>query len=393
MKRYLFQLGNHPNISRAEISKNLPNFQEVREVMQGFWLYVGKEISFPQKLLDALGGTIRIAEVLHPKSDGHVSPQQNIVDYLHSEFPEGKIKLGLSIFGGGEKLLQKKLFEIKNILKKKGRNIRIINRGNQNLDAGTLHKEKIFIKDKSAEILQITSPDSPVPILAKTIATQDVEAFAQRDFHKPVRDMQVGMLPPKLALSLVNLASHKGNLPKSIWDPFCGTGTVLVEAGLLGIECTGSDISEKMVLAAEKNWEHFFPYTSARIFKLDATQIGTNSPQVDAIVSEGYLGPIFHKPLNEKEYRQARHTVESVMEPFLTSLSKNTHIQKVAFSLPFWKMKSGKNGFCEKTLATMGRFWKNALDEKFLTERKTLLFRRSNQVVGREIFVLERKRR
>ncbi len=40
---------------------------------------------------------------------------------------------------------------------------------------------------------------------ASTIAVQNIDAFASRDLEK-VRDMQVGMLPTKLALTMINLA-------------------------------------------------------------------------------------------------------------------------------------------------------------------------------------------
>jgi tRNA G10 N-methylase Trm11 len=32
--------------------------------------------------------------------------------------------------------------------------------------------------------------------------------------------------------------------PRSVCDPFCGSGTTLVEANVLGIEAVGCDISE-----------------------------------------------------------------------------------------------------------------------------------------------------
>lgn len=43
------------------------------------------------------------------------------------------------------------------------------------------------------------------------------------------RSMVVGMMPPKIAQIMINLAT-KGERSIAIWDPFCGLGTTLIEA-------------------------------------------------------------------------------------------------------------------------------------------------------------------
>src|SRR5438132_1608433 len=81
-------------------------------------------------------------------------------------------------------------------------------------------------------------------ILAQTVKVQDIAAYAQRDQARPKRYAKVGMLPPKLAQIIINLAV--GRLPDNqlasicdipageqiprphleltLLDPFCGTG-------------------------------------------------------------------------------------------------------------------------------------------------------------------------
>jgi tRNA G10 N-methylase Trm11 len=66
--------------------------------------------------------------------------------------------------------------------------------------------------------------------------------------------MIVGMLPPKLARMMINLTKNN----TAIYDPFCGLGTVLIEALHMGrIHILASDISEAMVSATEKNTHEF----------------------------------------------------------------------------------------------------------------------------------------
>jgi len=62
-------------------------------------------------------------------------------------------------------------------------------------------------------------------------------------------------LDPKLARCMVNLARPEKT--DAIFDPFCGTGGILLEAGLMGLKTIGIDIDVKMVEGCRKNLEHF----------------------------------------------------------------------------------------------------------------------------------------
>ena len=62
-------------------------------------------------------------------------------------------------------------------------------------------------------------------------------------------------MPPKLARCMVNLAKPKpGDL---ILDPFCGTGSILIEAALIGCRILGMDIQKRMAHGSLKNFKHF----------------------------------------------------------------------------------------------------------------------------------------
>ncbi|MEM4714396.1 MAG: DNA methyltransferase [Candidatus Nanoarchaeia archaeon] len=58
-------------------------------------------------------------------------------------------------------------------------------------------------------------------------------------------------LKPKLALLLVNLTNVKPN--EILLDPFCGTGSILIEAGLIKSKPIGVDIDSKMIEGARLN--------------------------------------------------------------------------------------------------------------------------------------------
>ena len=62
-------------------------------------------------------------------------------------------------------------------------------------------------------------------------------------------------MPPKLARCMVNLARPKaGSL---VFDPFCGTGSILIEAALMGCRILGMDIQRRMARGSLKNFKHF----------------------------------------------------------------------------------------------------------------------------------------
>ncbi len=352
-----------------------------------FYQTTGEPIADPQALLDTLGGTMRIAEVF--STVAFPKAAETVAEELISSLPEGKITFGLSHFPEDNRDAKTLLIGIKKAIRKRERPVRFANRDFRNLDAGTLHKEQLFLP-KSCEILAILD-DNKKLVLAKTIAAQNVDAFAERDYGKSVRDMQVGMLPPKLALMLINFAAKEKELPQQIWDSFCGTGTIAVEALRMGLVCTSSDISAEMVQATSQNLAHFFPQQKPQVFQHDVTKKLTHGVLAQAIVTEGYLGPIYKRPVSEHDLEVARKDVEPIYEAFFTQALKLPAIETIVICMPFWKTTANSLAFCENALAAAQKFWKNTLACDGISSRGSLLFRRSDQSVGREIFVFRRQ--
>ncbi len=313
--------------------------------------------------------------------------EPGIADYLDSIFPEGKIKFGISVFPHPAKV-RSAATQIKKTLTRKGRSVRIFNRDFTNLDAGTLHKEGVFTKANTVEIVLLSSPNQQ-SVVCKTVAAQNVEQFAKRDYEKPVRDMQVGMLPPKLALMMLSLSAQSGALPSSIWDPFCGSGTVVNEAMRLGVDAVGTDINPKMVAAALANASMYQDTAKAHIFLHDATKPLETPIDAEAIVSEGYLGPIYQLPLTSNQVKTALADVIPVYEGFLPELAKFTNIKTCVISFPFWKTKTG-DAYCHQLIKQIEQHWQ-LHDFSEFGIRRPFRYRRPQQIVGREIFVLNRK--
>ncbi|MBW3005118.1 methyltransferase domain-containing protein [Candidatus Woesearchaeota archaeon] len=95
------------------------------------------------------------------------------------------------------------------------------------------------------------------------------EPFEDRRAHlRPM--LHPTSLHPRLARCLVNLTGAVQ--PNTIVDPFCGTGGILIEAGLMDFKVIGYDIDDLMLKRADKNLKHFKVKYDLR--KKDATTIG-----------------------------------------------------------------------------------------------------------------------
>lgn len=79
-----------------------------------------------------------------------------------------------------------------------------------------------------------------------------------------------GSMSPKLARCMVNLSRVKEN--ELVLDPFCGTGGILIEAGIIGCKVIGSDINWKMKNGTAINLEHC-GIEDYRTFKIDVREL------------------------------------------------------------------------------------------------------------------------
>ena len=176
---------------------------------------------------------------------------------------------------------------------------------------GTVKAGRIFLEitpaqDLPAAIAELirTHPRARKAIFALTVigiteAVQDPDAWTLRDMGRPWRDTENGMLPPKLARLLVNLAG--GEIAgHTLLDPFCGSGTIPMEAALIGYPTiVGSDIDPQQVKDTEGNMRWLADrglikheaLAQMRYFVSAAAFVQTRvRPPVHAIVTEGFLG-------------------------------------------------------------------------------------------------------
>ena len=390
---YTFILGTHPAWSVAEIAAVLGEsglFWENERIL------IKKDTDIAAaKLIKELGGTLKIGVVEAFVPVNTPVPQlakkcaRIIVD--KGARGEGKLVFGLSDQGVGGHFEADKLgLNIKRELKSMDISSRLVTSRDKELSSVVVGQNKLITK--GAELIFFRHQDNL--FIVRTLAVQPYKELSRRDFGRPVRDDHSGMLPPKLAQMLINCAGARRH-DDVLLDPFCGSGTIITEAMLLGYRnLIGTDLSEKAVKDSRTNAEwtrELYGLDVHPKFQLkNATRLSLffKPKSIDTIVTEPYLGP--QRGLTDIEavkaeledlYKQALDNFYSIMKPG----------GRVAMVWPVF--------FGREYLKPALDQWKpiSALPEKFkhlpwvqLSYRETLLYHREGQRVWREMIILEK---
>jgi len=135
-----------------------------------------------------------------------------------------------------------------------------------------------LILEKTENIkVKLNNPDS----LVRLVAFKDIIYIAIEKYHlnkKHFEDIKPhkrpffypGSMSPKLARCMVNLSRVKAG--QLVLDPFCGTGGILIEAGLIGCKVVGSDVNWKMKNGTATNLD-YCGITDYRTFHLDVREL------------------------------------------------------------------------------------------------------------------------
>lgn len=293
MQEYLFLLGSTPELSFAELQAIFG--QKVRRFHSHIAI-----VSLDQKLdavftLKQLGGTIKIAQIFKELSTdiSENDLQAELVAYFLN-LKQNRIHFSLGEIGR-DHLEKFDLVSLKDALQEQGLKVRFSDRARSGASAALLLHRR--------ELIDILLAQGESLLLARTLAVQDIDDWTLRDRGKPYADRQKGMLPPKLARIMVNLAVGPLALEENkvqtttLYDPFCGTGTILLEAAFYPLAVFGSDLDIRAVLGARENLD-WWSETYQRSLKAEtfATEVTKTTPsqlknkKINFLVTEPFLG-------------------------------------------------------------------------------------------------------
>jgi tRNA G10 N-methylase Trm11 len=378
MSTYLFILGKHPSLSIAELQGRYSNTEIISTGDDYALMKIDTQID--QKEFNNLGGSLKAAKVIRETDKEKLIP--SLSEALATHYKDSKLDYGLSLYGVPEKQLRTILLDLKKELKKNDIKSRFINHEFKNISSAQYKS----IREKGIELIILRDKGSL--FVCETVGVQDIDFYSKRDYDKPFRDMKMGMLPPKLAQILINLTGVSGK----IWDPFCGSGTLVMEGLLMGRDMMGSDIKPEHVEGAEKNvgWlkNEFNISNEAELFVHDATY--PLRANFSAIVFEGDLGIPHTQLIQTDRIKTIIHYLDDLYTRFFANLKYMQCKTPIVCALPFFRLKDGKELDLGKTIEAIEEmgFKKTKLVSDFInnSDNFTLKYSREDQAVGRAIY-------
>lgn len=360
---------------------------------------------------DRLGGSVKFGKLLTILD---TTNWKEIEKFLVSVSPEhsqrmveGKMQLGLSVIGLNVTLKQLQItgLTLKKAIRQTGRSVRLI--PNKTLELNTAQVLHNHLTGPTGwELYFIRNGQQTV--VAQTIKIQDIEAYAARDQARPKRDARVGMLPPKLAQIIINLAVGKlpedklasiceipageiipmPQLDQTVLDPFCGTGVVLQEALLMGYDARGTDLEPRMIEYSQANLEWLrAKNTNWKVEVGDA--VDHQWQEFDTIACETYLGRPFSALPDPNVLEKVIQDVDNIHKKFLRNVASQTKPGlRMCLAVPAWK---APHGF--KHLPTLDHLEELGYTRAVFThvDSADLVYHRPEQIVARELVVLIRK--
>ena len=189
----------------------------------------------------------------------------------------------------------------------------------------------------------------------------------------------------------------------------------------------GSDLSPEMVrsteaslaeyIAEERVWQERilkvggtpnkdFANFQSKVLQLDARDVSTAKSKLEihgipfsnvVIVSEGYLGEIMHaSQITLDKAKEERRKLGRMYDEFFAGLARAKFCNSIVMTFPFWNLNGTYSYFIEiyDIIEKHGFEVVSLLpwEMKLNTMKGSLLYRRENQTVGREIIKIVPKK-
>ena len=353
MEGYIFILGRDQELSLLELinyleKKNI-NFSIPNRWNNILVLNLDKE----NLNINDLGGIIKIARV-----ELKTNNKDLIKEYLDKlEFNKDKV-----FYTSNDDLINSYLKKIFKELKIKA----YYKKFTFDPKLNKLDLEIIRFKDYIARVIQVSNP----------------KQYKKRDESRPYFD-EKKVISIRLAKILINISKAK----KEILDPFCGLGTILQEALLLGLDAYGVDVSIK---EAERNLEWFnknFKINNKfKLFQGDARNLTKYFNKAECCVTEPYLGPFLKSYPHEQQIKNILNELVPLYYKFFKELDKVIE-KRVVIILPVFVSNTKKTFKIKINDLIKNTRFKVA---NFLNVKLPLPYEYKKSIIKREIWVLNK---
>jgi tRNA (guanine10-N2)-dimethyltransferase len=186
--------------------------------------------------------------------------------------------------------------------------------------------------------VDLTNPmDEIIGVILKNRLILGKKIFERNktDFNKRKPQLRPFFSPtsidPRLARAMINVSQAQSE----ILDPFTGTGGILIEAGLIGLDTYGLDIEEKSVIGTKMNLLNY-GINNFDIRVGDARKIyGTFSRKFESIVTDAPYGRSTKIDKDkEKMYKECFFSIlESFKKRCVIGLDKEYQFEEIGFKI------------------------------------------------------------
>lgn len=295
--KYFFVLGTNTALSIAELAAVL-DLKKTSLLATDFLIWETDIEINPETLIQRLGGTIKIGiirgEVAENDNGKLLKTVCDLAKIKKYQSQDGKFNFGFSDYGKYQFNKKDLGLKLKKYFSDEKISSRFVISREKTLSSVVVTQNKLITRGIEFALIK----DENKILIGETLAVQPFKDLSRRDYGRPARDDQSGMLPPKLAQIMINLAQVR-DMEALVIDPFCGSGTILSEALLMGYKhLLGSDISKKAIDDTYKNisWiKELYNIKDANVKVLvkSATDLSKfiKAESAEAIVCEPFLGP------------------------------------------------------------------------------------------------------
>ncbi len=309
---FAFFFGGFPQLSLAELKFLLPDLP-IKLIQPKLALVSNLDFSRLEKLQLKLGGTSKIAQLI----SNHVDPNK-LTSELQALITSSSAKNVAFTNYSSLNLSPDFISQLKSAIQ---RPVRFLSFQTKPHSLVALRKQHVL----EFNLLPVSSTNLA---LAKTIWIQDSDQWVKLDRHRPYQDIKRGMLPPKVARIMINLATQL-KTDGFLGDPFCGTGTIPLEASRLGFQVFASDLDPQAVAGTQKNLKWLldnFPKVNSnwQLKTLDAVHLSQAVSQLDFIVTEPFMGTLLGNQLRLTP-QQLKNNIKGLHKLYLGALKDWRH--------------------------------------------------------------------
>ena len=369
---YLFVLGRDAELSKLEIESLLESKGiefTIKEDNKNVVVLDCKELN--PEIIHEFGGIIKIAKVFS---------NSNRIDQIEESFEKTSIyegtknKMEYYIDNFNSNLLSFvedylkdyfKSIKLKALYKKNGDPSKLINKSI--IENGI---NFVIFKSYIGKVISITNPLE----------------LKKRDLARPEVDY-MKVISIRLAKILINICKVKKN--GLLLDTFCGSGTILQEALLKGVNVVGLDKDEESISQANKNinWliKEFKLNGKFEIINLDCARLNEKikDNSVDGVVTEPYMGPFIRKLPNLLQAKDLVFELSNLYDLLLGNLKKVVKKNgRVVIVIPKFRTMENKTVFID---------FRGLVDKHgFVLATKPISYGYKENKLLREIYVLDK---